>query len=215
MSAPAVGSLTGRRPPRTHLVGKYLLPAERVVIVHQRHWAALSVPLAVFFGGLLLAITLDIALPASAAGARDLIWLAWTGAVVFLAIALVNWWADRFVVTNKRVMLVHGIILRKVDMMPLGKVTDMSYQRSVPGRILGYGVFIMESAGQDQALSRVSFIRQPDWLYREICALLFTPDQVVSSPADADDGAGGGPLAGRRGWAGFGPDDPDPDAPRG
>ena len=34
-------------------------------------------------------------------------------------------------------------------MMPLAKVTDMSFQRSPIGRILGYGEFILESAGQD------------------------------------------------------------------
>jgi hypothetical protein len=33
-------------------------------------------------------------------------------------------------------------------MMPLTKVTDMSFQRSTLGRILGYGEFILESAGR-------------------------------------------------------------------
>ena len=39
--------------------------------------------------------------------------------------------------------------------MPLAKVTDMSFQRFTMGRILGYGEFILESAGQGQALNRV------------------------------------------------------------
>ena len=47
-------------------------------------------------------------------------------------------------------------------MMPLIKVTDMSYNRSVPGRILGYGRFVMESAGQDQALREVNWVPDPD-----------------------------------------------------
>lgn len=207
MSTGVMGRPSPTRMPGAHLVGKYLLPAERVVIVQRKHWVALSIPLAVFFGGLLIAIALDIALPTSSAGARDLIWLAWSGTCGYLGWELLNWYTDRFVVTNKRVMLVHGIILRTVDMMPMAKVTDMRYERSVPGRLLGFGVFVMESAGQDQALSRVSFISQPDWLYREICRLLFTPDVAPVTPADADDGTGGG-----GGWAGFGPDDPNPDA---
>lgn len=205
-------TLAPSRAAGTHLVGKYLLPAERVVAVQRRHYAVMSTALTAFFGGFVLALFLDIALPTSSAGARDLIWLAWSGTCFYLGWALLVWWYDRFVITNKRVMLVHGVILRQVDMMPMGKVTDMRYERSVPGRLLGYGAFIMESAGQDQALSRVAFISRPDWLYREICTMLFTPDLVAQAPADEDDGTGPGPGSYRGAWAGYGPDDPDPDA---
>lgn len=197
----------------THLVGKYLLPAERVIIVKRRHYAAMWIPLAAFFGGLVVALFLDIALPASSAAARDLIWLAWSATCFYLGWEILSWWFDRFVVTNKRLMLVHGIVIRQVDMMPMGKVTDMRYERSLPGRLLGFGAFILESAGKDQALSRVEFISQPDWLYREICTMLFTPDLVPVAPADEDDGSGTGPTVARVSWAGFGPDDPDPDEP--
>jgi membrane protein YdbS with pleckstrin-like domain len=220
-----VSSLPVARPPGTSLVGKYLLPAERVVIVQRKHWAVLAVPVTLAVGGLLIALTLDTALPASAALVRDIVWLAWTAVLAYLAWCIIEWWADRFVVTNKRVMLVHGILTRKVGMMPLTKVTDMSYERSVLARLLGYGVFVMESAGQDQALSRIAFVPQPDWLYREMCALLFTPEEPgPTTPADGDDGTGGGAGGlGRPGgprspggpghWSGYGPDDPDPDGP--
>ena len=209
------------RPTGTALVGKYLLAAERVYIAERKHWAVLAAPVSASVGGLLVALVLDTALPASAAGARDVLWLVWTGLLVWLAWKIIEWWADRFVVTNKRVMLVHGLITRKVGMMPLSKVTDMSYERSVLARLLGFGVFVMESAGQDQAFRRINFVPQPDWLYREMCALLFSPDVVPATPADGDDGTGGGSfgLGGPRfpggpgQWSGFGPDDPDPDRP--
>lgn len=208
------------RPTGTALVGKYLLAAERVHIAERRHWAVLAVPVGATFGALLVALILDTALPPAAAVVRDVIWLAWTAMLVWLAWKIIEWWADRFVVTNKRVMLVHGIITRKVGMMPLSKVTDMSYERSVIARLMGFGVFVMESAGQDQAFRRIRYVPQPDWLYREMCALLFTPDVVPATPADGDDGTGGGVggLGGPRPpgspgrWSGFGPDDPDPDA---
>lgn len=209
--------MTTIAPPRsldgTFLVGKYLLPAERVIVVQRRHYAALAIPLAAFFGGFVAALFLDVALPTSSAGARDLIWLVWSATCFYLGWALLSWWFTRFVITNKRLMLVHGIVMRQVDMMPMGKVTDMRYERSVPGRLLGFGAFIMESAGKDQALSRVAFISRPDWLYREICTMLFTPDLVALAPADDDDGSGFGPGAFAASWAGFGPDDADPDAP--
>jgi hypothetical protein len=58
-------------------------------------------------------------------------------------------------------------------MMPLAKVTDMSFERSAWGRILGYGEFILESAGQNQALDRVNHLPYPEQLYLEVCGLIF------------------------------------------
>ena len=65
---------------------------------------------------------------------------------------MLDWRHDWFVATDKRLLLFYGFITQKVAMMPLIKVTDMSYDRSMLGRILGYGNFVLESAGQDQAL---------------------------------------------------------------
>jgi uncharacterized membrane protein YdbT with pleckstrin-like domain len=87
----------------------------------------------------------------------------------------INWAVDYFVVTSHRFILTTGLLNRKVAMMPLAKVTDMTFQRSFLGRILGYGTFILESAGQDQALSTVDFIPYPEQLYLEVCSLLFKP----------------------------------------
>lgn len=202
---PVLGAML---PAGSRLIAKYLLPGERVVAALRRHWLALIVPLAAAGGGLFLAVLLDIALPRRATGPRDIVWLAWSAAVWYLGWEIVNWWSDRFVVTDKRLMLVHGLFRRDVDMMPLGKVTDMRYERTILGRLLGFGSFVMESAGQDQALSRVKFVTGPDELYQRICALVFTPDQPV---LPGDDGTGE-PTAGLgASWPGYGPSDPDPD----
>jgi len=195
-------------PAGSRLIAKYLLPGERVVAALRRHWLALLVPLAAAGGGLFVAVLLDIALPRSAAGPRDIVWLAWSAAVWYLGWEIVNWWSDRFVVTDKRLMLVHGLFRRDVDMMPLGKVTDMRYERTVLGRLLGFGSFVMESAGQDQALSRVKFVTGPDELYQRICALVFTPDQRVFAGAD---NTGESDIEPAPNWPGYGPADPDPD----
>lgn len=84
-----------------------------------------------------------------------------------------EWWVERFIVTDQRVMLISGIITRKVAIMPLSKVTDMTYERSLLGQMLGYGAFIVESAGQVQALSTIAFIPHPDRLYVQVSEMLF------------------------------------------
>ena len=84
-----------------------------------------------------------------------------------------EWSVTYFVVTSQRFVLATGILTRKVNMMPLAKVTDMTFQRSAMGRILGYGEFILESAGQDQALTNVDYLPYPEQLYLEVCGLIF------------------------------------------
>jgi len=70
-------------------------------------------------------------------------------------------------------LLTLGGLTRTVAMMPLAKVTDMSFERSFWGRLFGYGDFILESAGQDEALRVVDHIPYPEQLYLEVCNLIF------------------------------------------
>ena len=158
-------------------VNKYLLPREVQVATVRQHPAVLIFPSALTLGGLLLAGVL------SATYARGLIneimWIAWGLLFLWLVWKAVNWSVDYFVVTSERLLLATGFLTRKVNMMPLTKVTDMSFQRTFPGRLLGYGEFIVESAGQDQTLRRVRFIPYPEQLYLLICGMLF--------PSSADD----------------------------
>src|SRR5665647_3116855 len=103
----------------------------------------------------------------------NLLWWAWFVLIARAIWKILEWRHDWFVATDKRLILTYGLITQKVAMMPLAKVTDMSYNRSPLGRILGYGTFVMESAGQDQALHRVEWVPSPDQTYRAICAEIF------------------------------------------
>jgi uncharacterized membrane protein YdbT with pleckstrin-like domain len=94
-------------------------------------------------------------------------------AVARFTINTILWWIERIVITDKRVMLAQGIITHKVGMMPLGKVTDLTFQRSFGGRILGYGTLVVESAGQIQALNRIDFMPRPEEIYEALSELVF------------------------------------------
>ena len=101
------------------------------------------------------------------------IWLLWVLVVLWLGYKIFDWTKTYFVVTSQRLVLSTGVFTHNVNMMPLTKVTDMSFQRTWTGRLLGYGEFIVESAGQDQALSNVKFLPYPEQLYLEVCGLIF------------------------------------------
>ena len=157
-------------------VNKYLLPHERQVISVHEHPAVLIVPIFLVLLGLALAGWLSGSVAHGNGTAILVIWVLWGILLVWFAVRIWNWVVHFFVVTSQRLVLVQGVIIRKVNMMPLSKVTDMSFQRSTLGRILGYGEFIVESAGQDQALSNVRFIPYPEQLYLEVCGLIFKED---------------------------------------
>jgi uncharacterized membrane protein YdbT with pleckstrin-like domain len=151
---------------------RVLLPHERRVITVRFHPAILIRPVAETLGGLALAGLLSTI--AHLDGTILLvIWLAWLVLVIRLLFRIYQWLEDYFVVTSQRLLLAEGVFKKTVNMMPLGKVTDMRFERSATARLLGYGTFIVESAGQDQALSRIDHLPYPEQLYLEVCGLIF------------------------------------------
>jgi len=162
-------------------INKYLLPREEQVAVVRQHPAVLIPASAQALGGLLVAGILTATYVRGLLS--GLIWIAWALLLLRLLWKALNWSVDYFVVTSERLLLTTGFLTRRVNMMPLTKVTDMSFNRSFPGRLLGYGEFVVESAGQDQALRNVAYIPYPEQLYLLICGMIFP-----SSADDMDDG---------------------------
>jgi uncharacterized membrane protein YdbT with pleckstrin-like domain len=165
-------------------VNRYLLPHERQVISVHEHPAVLIPPIALVLLGLAIAGLLSNYVAHGNTAAILIIWGAWVLLLLWFGFKIWDWSVNYFVVTSHRLILAKGFIVRKVGMLPLTKVTDMSFQRTTIGRILGYGEFIVESAGQDQALRNVKFIPYPEQLYLEVCGLIFKEEE---QPTDASD----------------------------
>lgn len=135
-------------------VNKYLLPHERQVITVHQHPAVLIRPIFEVLVGLAIAGWLTNSVAHGNGTVILVIWILWVLLLIRLAVKVFEWTETYFVVTSQRMLLATGLIAKKVNMMPLTKVTDMSFQRSSVGRILGYGEFILESVGQAQARSQ-------------------------------------------------------------
>jgi uncharacterized membrane protein YdbT with pleckstrin-like domain len=156
-----------------NLVNRYLLPHEQQVITVRKHPAVLVKDIALVVGGLILAAVLSAVIGRKSGYALLGIWLAWGLLLAYFTYQVIEWFENYFVVTSQRMLLTSGLVTRKVAMMPLVKVTDMSFQRNFQGRLLGYGTFILESAGQEQALRVVDHLPYPEQLYLEVCGLIF------------------------------------------
>jgi membrane protein YdbS with pleckstrin-like domain len=173
------------------LVRRYLFPTEKFRGEWRRHWIQLVKRLSL---GVLATFILGylagyFAKQGIQTGLTILV-LVWIGVIGWVLWDVAEWYYDRFILTNKRVMLIEGIIARRVAMMPLARVTDMKYTQTPLGRLLGYGSFDIESAGQDQALSKVPNLPNPTDLYLQVVEEMYEPDasEARRRPARVDDG---------------------------
>src|SRR6266699_1434090 len=171
-------------------VDKYLLPKEDCVATVRRHPAVLLAPTAQAVGGLLAAFALSATLLRNHGPLIWIVWGLWGLLMLRLVWEAINWAVDYFVITSQRILLTSGVFTRSVAMMPLTKVTDMSFRRSFAGRLLGYGDFVVESAGQDQALRTIDHVPYPEQLYLVVCGRIFKDAAVEEEEFDDDAGAG-------------------------
>ncbi|MGF1662413.1 MAG: hypothetical protein ACFCVG_08060 [Kineosporiaceae bacterium] len=161
-----------RQPPKR--VKDRLAAGERLLIEPLRqHPITLVKPTAIVFAGLVLLYGVSLLnLPSLLFGTISFAW------IVLLGWGVIQWiehYVDWIVVTQKRVMRVSGII-PGVAMLPIGRVTDFKYERDLLGALLGYGTFILESAGQVQALRELEYIREPNRVYEVITAAIYATE---------------------------------------
>ena len=116
----------------------------------------------------------------------------WLAVLAYVGWRMLDWYYIRFILTNKRLMLVQGLVTRSVGMMPLTRVTDMKYDQSPLGRVLNYGTFVVESAGQDQALRTVKPLPNPNELYLRIVEEMYEPEAVEARLSRSAEEANGG-----------------------
>jgi Bacterial PH domain len=161
-----------RQPPKR--VKDRLAAGERLLIDPLRqHPIVLLKPTVIVLAGLVVLYGVSLLNPPSLLfGVVGFAWL------VLLGWGVIQWiehYVDWIVITQKRVVRVSGII-PGVAMLPIGRVTDFKYERDLLGALLGYGTFILESAGQVQALRELEYIREPNLVYETITAAIYATE---------------------------------------
>lgn len=154
-------------------VQRYLADTEVSALGGQKHEAVVIEPILTTVVGVFGCLWLIARLPPNLDKIGAVLVVSIIVFILRLIYRLWEWRYNLIFITGKRIIYVHGIITRNVSMMPLSKLTDMRYVRTPVGMVLGYGTFIVESAGQVQALSRLSPIPDPDASYRHVQNLLF------------------------------------------
>lgn len=155
-------------------VERYLAPQERVIHRCRRHAVVLLKPIGIWLVTLFAAATFGFLVSPRTSGSMAdaiagwvvLIVTAWTAVMVFA------WTKANYVITDQRVLLIEGIVSVQVRAIPLEKVTDTTFTRSVWGRLFGYGDLLLDSPGEQPGLSTLTNMPQPEGLYRLITSLV-------------------------------------------
>ena len=184
MTRPAPGRMPSRA---SKDAAKYLLDDEEPVLSTRRHWAVLIEPTVKFLpvfvaGGWLFLLDPDNAFTTTLGLAVVVVALGYYG------LRVAEWWMRHFIVTKRRVLLTSGVIVRTVTLLPLRRITDLTWQETLLGQVLGYGTFRFESAGQDQALRHLTYMPDAQGLYREVSKLLFGTDYGGAAAGGDDEG---------------------------
>jgi hypothetical protein len=185
--------------PRTHRprwgkdADKYLLADEPPVVATRRHPAVLVRPFIRGLPVLLVGVWLLQLDPDNQVGTVLGLFVV-LGALTYLGLHVAEWWVRHFLVTRRRVLLTSGVLIRTVAVMPLRRITDLTWKETFWGQLLNYGTFRFESAGQQQGLDVITFLPHAKAIYKRLSELMFGTD-FSTNPVSDDDGTGddGGP----------------------
>lgn len=170
--------MAGVSPRAEKAMRQYLLDRERIVVAVHQHWMRMLGIVSATAVGFVLVVAITVITPQSAGKIVFYSWGLWLILLCYCLLQLALWRYDWFVVTDRRLVLTYGIVSRKIAMMPMAKVTDMSFNQSFVARILRYGTYVMESAGQEQALRQIDYIPNAAAYYRLICGQIFGEEDV-------------------------------------
>src|SRR5437763_12347369 len=162
---------------------RYLTPGERLIYVSRRHTVVLSSAIAVFATCLLAGVAADI--ESTRWPGLHLRWIAF-GLVLIGTIVLAwragHWALTRYVITNERILLIEGLIARRITALPLRLVIDTTYRRTIAGRILGYCNLELNLSGHP-GLRSLTRVPNADRVYALILRLLSGhDDELLKEP---------------------------------
>jgi membrane protein YdbS with pleckstrin-like domain len=170
----------------TTLVARYLFPTERYRGEWKRHWISLVKAEAVILLYAALGVW-AVQLRIKPQYQTNLTVGICVVAAILFAWQLPRWYFHRFTLTNKRIMVVSGVLRRRVEMLPLLRVTDVRYTQSILGRLLSYGTFQNDSAGWRKPMRRLHDLPNPNELYLRMIEEMYEPQAVEARLGKDDD----------------------------
>lgn len=142
---------------------------EKILVMERQHWITLVMSILINLFLAIVLLALYAVLGTLGAGNPNLTFLGNLRIILLIALlfpvgrvgwGLVQWEAEQYIVTNRRVMQTAGIVNKKTSDSSLEKVNDVVLTQSVMGRILGYGDLEIVT-GSDVGINLLKRLAQP------------------------------------------------------
>ncbi len=191
---------------------------EQILIVERKHWITLLMSILINLFLVIVLLALYSVLGTMAEGNPNLGFLGSLRVILLFALLfpvgrvgwdLVQWGAEEYLVTNRRVMQRGGIVNKKTSDSSLEKVNDVVLTQSVLGRVLGYGDLEIVT-GSDVGINLLKRLANPikfKTTMLDAKAAMHDPDIEDLRPREVPMAGG---LLGAKAKAAAGADDDDP-----
>ena len=182
-----------------------LADGERIVLRARQHWLAPLVRgrlaiLLVLAGLVLLLLAPNVGEPLRTALGWFVLALL-VGGIAWLGYILWDWWAQDYIVTNRRVMKVEGIVNKRAADSSLEKINDAVLVQDLFGRLLNYGdleILTASEAAIDDFVMLAGAPRFKREMLNQKHELEGELTRPVAPPLRASPQAPGGPTAASR-----------------
>jgi hypothetical protein len=147
---------------------------ERVVARQRQHWLAviLDSRLGLLLWGIAILLIVVRFLFVQDGGLEDLLIvgfaIAVAGGLVVVAVQLLQWRNVEFVVTNRRLLSVSGIVNKRSSGTSLEKINDALLQVNLLGRLLDYGDLDILTASSESGVDRFRMLRHAKEFKKEM-----------------------------------------------
>jgi uncharacterized membrane protein YdbT with pleckstrin-like domain len=171
-----------------------LLGADERVVIHTRTHAKRLILPGVALVVICLAVGVGSALIPESARPIGQLAIALIGlvlAVWLVVVPFLRWWTTTYTVTNRRLITRRGILTQVGKDMPLMRINDVLYERSLVDRMLGCGTLFIQTAAEGGTI-KLDDVPHVERLHLEMTELLFgtTPDAPRLRGSDSDQQGG-------------------------
>lgn len=176
-----------------------LAPGETVVHRSRQHWLSLvldsRVAIALWATVIVAVVVTNILRPQDTLGTA-LFWIELIAFALGVIVVLVRWWVWRtqeYLITNRRLMNVSGVINKRAADSSLEKINDAILEENLIGRLLGYGDLDILTAA-DTAIDKYRMLRDAKGFKKQMLQAKHALESGISYGDLGNRGATGSPA---------------------